>query len=310
MALFRFNANTNKLVPITSEGNIGLPVGAVVAFASGTANENWLECDGSTFDQYKYSALYTYLGTNVLPDYRNRFLEGVGEGETVGTNKEAGLPNITGSQSSGGYGIAQATFDGALYVASTSSSGFAGGGSNVQRLGFDASRSNSIYGKSTTVQPASTLIRWCIKATSAGIEVDKDLYATKGYVSGWTDITSDWVINYSSAGTPTLEKVLWRPSTQELKVIVNAHGISVPSESTFSITVTYNGTDQTIVNMKNNPFDHAASIMPTNPEGTYQLRFIQGCISYGVTLPEFYGVVRNVLSAAGTLEHIVYHITL
>lgn len=69
MALFKYDQTSDKLVPITSEGSIGLPVGAVMAFAEGTSNENWLECNGSTFDETKYPALYTYLGnSNVLPE--------------------------------------------------------------------------------------------------------------------------------------------------------------------------------------------------------------------------------------------------
>ncbi len=31
MALYKYNSTTNKLVPLTSEGSVGLPVGAVIA---------------------------------------------------------------------------------------------------------------------------------------------------------------------------------------------------------------------------------------------------------------------------------------
>lgn len=38
MALFRYNATSNKLIPITSEGSVGIPVGAVQGFALGFTN--------------------------------------------------------------------------------------------------------------------------------------------------------------------------------------------------------------------------------------------------------------------------------
>ena len=148
-----------------------------------------------------------------------------------------------------------------------------------------------------------------IKATASaptGIDVD----AWKQYISSWVDVTSDWSVPYSSAGTPILEKVLWRPSTKELKVIVDASGISIAANSSFSIVAAYGGTNPDIVAMKDAPFEHGASIMPTNPRETYTLRFVPGSIQFGATLPEFYATVRNATSTAGALEHIVYHITL
>lgn len=67
----------------------GIPVGAVMAFAKGTTHENWLLCDGRDTTgtaeelQTKYPALYTYLGnSNVLPDYRECTLVGVGQNTT------------------------------------------------------------------------------------------------------------------------------------------------------------------------------------------------------------------------------------
>lgn len=196
----------------------GTPVGAVMGFAAGVPNDNWLECDGSTFDQYKYPALYTYLGTNVLPDYRNRFLEGVGPNETVGTNKAAGLPNITAWTSPLHYNPSGATASGAMTIGGQLdywTKGSASGGdsfTSVRQLNFDASRSSAVYGNSTTVQPASTLIRWCIKATSAGIDVDTSLYATKGEV----DLLADYGPDYAHGVTTTLSTQSGDTSTGQL----------------------------------------------------------------------------------------------
>lgn len=85
-----------------------VPVGAVMAFAQGTTQTGWLLCDGSTFDRTVYPALYTYLGnSNVLPDYRECVLVGVGQNTTdtiadhdvytLGQFKDDQMQNITGS---------------------------------------------------------------------------------------------------------------------------------------------------------------------------------------------------------------------
>lgn len=86
-----------------------------------------------------------------VPDLRGRFIEG---GEEV-NYIEQGLPNITGS---GCYADNNGDWKGALY--SITNGNFIGDGSAVGNLiGFDASRSNPIYGASETVQPpALTLI--------------------------------------------------------------------------------------------------------------------------------------------------------
>lgn len=90
---------------------------------------------------------------------QNRVLMGASSIHAAGTTVEAGLPNITGVfNRDENYGIITST--------NKSSGAFYYGGTNVGRgvtssdvqggnLCFDASRSNSIYGASTTVQPAA-----------------------------------------------------------------------------------------------------------------------------------------------------------
>lgn len=90
----------------------------------------------------------------------DRVLQGSGT-NTAGTTVEAGLPNITGNynhqcllQAGGG------TESGALYTGTGSSAQYAGGSDsgNPQTIAFDASRSNAIYGASTTVQPPAYIV--------------------------------------------------------------------------------------------------------------------------------------------------------
>lgn len=84
-----------------------------------------------------------------------RVLMGVDASHGAGTTEEPGLPNITGSF---GYGQIKgdATYygNGALYpTSSTTATGYGTNSFNCPIINLDASRSNSIYGKSTTVQP-------------------------------------------------------------------------------------------------------------------------------------------------------------
>ena len=84
---------------------------------------------------------------------------------------EAGLPNITGSfarrDDAGVFG-GLVNLTGAFYGTSTKSwrtRCTTGSYGNVY-LNFDASRSNSIYGASSTVQPPALTVRFLIRAKS------------------------------------------------------------------------------------------------------------------------------------------------
>lgn len=128
-------------------------------------NEIWLE--GAEVSRETYAALFEIYGTTYgegdgettfnLPDFRNRTIWGAEDFGYI----EAGLPNISGIYSqvrttSGAGG------SGAFYKAADEVSTVAGGSGTVNRLntiGFNASRSNLIYGNSTTVQPPSVKVR-------------------------------------------------------------------------------------------------------------------------------------------------------
>ena len=81
----------------------------------------------------------------------------------VGTVKSAGLPNITGFFS--GTLINYTSANGSFYVSNLSNSDrYAGGGNTSNGVSLDASRSSSIYGNSSTVQPPAICALICIKA--------------------------------------------------------------------------------------------------------------------------------------------------
>lgn len=148
------------------------PVGTVIWYAGSTAPSGYLLCNGSKVSRTTYAALYAVIGirygsgngttTFTLPNLIGKFAEGA---SSVGTYKNAGLPNITGYARIDGTDSSSYTVNGALYNYGT----FTGAGQyhhtsqTIGAIGFDASKSNSIYGNSTTVQPASLTLLPCIK---------------------------------------------------------------------------------------------------------------------------------------------------
>lgn len=82
-------------------------------------------------------------------------LQGATGSQVPGNTVEAGLPNITG-------GLIRTNYEqvpgGALYQEGGRAQFTDGRGSFGINVGFDASRSNAIYGKSKTVQPPAYLV--------------------------------------------------------------------------------------------------------------------------------------------------------
>ena len=158
--------STIKLTRYSAEQKVsGVPIGTVIAWASSKNPSDgvWLECNGQSCAAY--SELSAVLGKTTVPDYRGRFLEG---NQVAGTVKEAGLPNITG-QTNCCDGFWSGNNTGALFATNRFSDNYSdsryGPFNNVYHaIAIDASKSNSIYGNSTTVQPPSVTVRYFIKA--------------------------------------------------------------------------------------------------------------------------------------------------
>lgn len=123
-------------------------------------NEIWLE--GAEVSRTTYSNLFQVYGTTYgigdgsttfnLPDFRNRAIWGANSFGYI----EAGLPNITGTTQFDGN--QWGWLSGAFYAGQPQGNGPSGGGTD-HMLYFDASRSSSVYGNSTTVQPPSIKVR-------------------------------------------------------------------------------------------------------------------------------------------------------
>ena len=152
--------------------SILVPTGCVQAFAGSTTPNGWLLCDGSAVSRTDYAELYFVIGdtygsgdgstTFNLPNLVDKFVEG---SATAGTQKAAGLPNITGNYENTTWNFnGSQSSSGAFYrKTGTVSYGSAGGSNPSVNLTFDASRSNSIYGNSNTVQPPALTMRYIIK---------------------------------------------------------------------------------------------------------------------------------------------------
>lgn len=128
-----------------------LPSGAVVWFDRTTAPTGWVVCNGQT---YTDSAGNTKTAPNLIGRYP------LGATSGIGGLVEAGLPNITGTFGGNRYGSNSGAFYN--YVGK----GVRGSGSSANNIGqvsFSASRSNSVYGKSTTVTPPSCKLLPCVK---------------------------------------------------------------------------------------------------------------------------------------------------
>ena len=142
-------------------GGDNLPVGTILPYKGAIKDipEKWALCDGNH-------------GT---PNLSGRFLEGVTS--SPGSTKSAGLPNITGSFGVKRYSNSSSILyaDNDLYSGALSrsarfpSQNYNGIGAtasllkDADKIIFDAHNSNSIYGNSSTVQPASYTVLYIMK---------------------------------------------------------------------------------------------------------------------------------------------------
>ena len=154
-----------------------IPVATVFYMAVNTAPAGYLICDGRAVERSAYPELFDAIGATYgegdgsttfnLPDLIGRFAEG---SVTPGTVKEAGLPNITGvanTVSIGKFFLGTSDYGGAISSVTTVTNvdGSVPTGLQTQTTGidFNASRSNTIYGKSNTVQPPALTLLPVIK---------------------------------------------------------------------------------------------------------------------------------------------------
>lgn len=171
------------------------PIGTVLSYAGQTIPNGYLLCDGASYLVKDYPDLYAVIGntyggdsTNFnVPNLIDKFIQG---STTSGTEKEAGLPNITGSigNISDSHAIFYASKTNGAFTASQKAK-LAGGGTVTGEwyasASFDASLSNAIYGNSDTVQPPALTMVYIIKA----------FHTNEGTDIGLSDEVSNYVDN-------------------------------------------------------------------------------------------------------------------
>lgn len=177
MKTFQLGANVATLTQISQALSDLLPklkpAGAVPAGCIAhfhTVPDGWLLCNGAAVSRTTYANLFAVIGTKYgtgdgsttfnLPNLAGRFLESTTNASEVGTMKEAGLPNITGTGSGTSHHAFQDAFEG---YGNTSPLAGANNGGGVMAFRFEARRISSIYGASGTVQPLSARLLPCVK---------------------------------------------------------------------------------------------------------------------------------------------------
>ena len=110
---------------------------------------------GSIFQTVSTTSPAALFGGTWQEIAQNRVLMGAGSGHAAGTTVEAGLPNITGSfvadVKKGEHKVSGAFTAGSEIATTGEYNNF----SDVYKFSLDASKSNAIYGRSATVQPAA-----------------------------------------------------------------------------------------------------------------------------------------------------------
>ena len=147
-----------------------LPSGAIMIWPGSTPPSGFLVGDGREVGRTTYAGIFSVYGTKFgagdgsttfnLPDLDGRFPEFTTDTSKVGNYVEAGLPNITGEN---GTNIGDSGTPSGAFRRDSRVTGNGGGDGNQYRMGFDASRSNDIFGSASVVQPASLLLLPCIK---------------------------------------------------------------------------------------------------------------------------------------------------
>jgi len=155
-----------------------VPIGAIILHVKSniSSSTGWLLCNGQAVNRTTYADLFAIIGTNFgagdgsttfnLPDYRGCFFRGWGgaSAANIYTKQAEGLPNITGRF--GADDGVKTTGSGAFYNTNTQFNYDASSTPDTRGgyVGFDASRSNSIYGNSSHVTPVNYSVYVYMKA--------------------------------------------------------------------------------------------------------------------------------------------------
>ena len=225
----------NKIIPLTTDAGAGAPIGTLIQQYKKKPMSGYLYCDGSTFDENVYPALYMYLGSNILPDYRECVMVGAEQNttDTIATHDVYGEGEFKDDQLQDHiHGLVNSNPSGeSNYTVNSSDNGF---DENAYTKYANGARSG------TTTHGKQKAVYVYIKATSGLAENQQDnvLNATKNYVDSSNSYSTNeiktggkWIDGkpiYRKVLTTTLqtnEEVLNLTVSPQMKSLVSIQGI-------------------------------------------------------------------------------------
>lgn len=166
-------ASASAAAALVSENNVStasVPVGMVFFSPKGTVPGGYLALEGGSFDSGVYPALFTYLGTTTLPDYRDRVLRGAGTlAGAVGTFQEDAMQRITGKSDS--FMWAYPTAEGAISgETGTAASTYGVNGATTRKVTFDSGNSPGARVSDVETRVKAAIGKFVIKAYQAIVD--------------------------------------------------------------------------------------------------------------------------------------------
>jgi hypothetical protein len=278
--------SVNDITPDDS-GNVkvgALPLGHLFAWPFQTPPDGAIQCNGATYNRALYKDFFTYATSkgwvkteaewqsiaSANGGYCPYYSQGDGS-KTFRTPKfapfmqvaiasayhQAGLPNITGYWNTRGPEILKNATGGALSIESTSDNygyGHSSGG-NSPKLKIDASRSSSLYGRSTTVQPESH--GWMICVVVAGQATNLGSVDVSNVMSAVAQVQAD--VENIQANMPPRSSVyvkeIWKSGAEWRRIFsdgwIEQGGILKGNSGTVSFHKEFSNTDYTFLHTPN-----------------------------------------------------------
>lgn len=162
---------------IASQLNQTLCVGDIKCSALQEDHKSWMLCDGRELERSEYEDLFAAIGTafgtgnNVttfnIPDCRGVSVRGydkgrgLDKGRVFGSYQEDGAPNIKATFRADCYMSPEES--GSVTAAATGNRGGDNPVNNQRQFSFDASRSSSVYGRSSEIRVKNIALNYFIK---------------------------------------------------------------------------------------------------------------------------------------------------
>ena len=225
-----------KIVPLTSDTGTGAPVGTLISQYKKVPMSGYLYCDGSAFDQNAYPALYMYLGTNVLPDYRECVMVGAEQNttDTIATHDVYGEGEFKDDQLQEHIHEFQNSY-GSVMI-NTHEPDITAGGTYEKSLNTLSTTSNTGR-KGTTTHGKQKAVYVYIKATSGLAENQQEnvLNDIKRYLVWNYKVVSCVRGERSSFDIPADYNGNYEYSIYDYNAHVSFHGIHITSDGTTSL---------------------------------------------------------------------------